>query len=148
MTTYTQIIYQIVFGTKYREKTLEKPNRDRLYMYITGIMQKKECHVYQIGGIEDHIHIVTYLHPMVSLAALVKDIKMASTDFVKREKLFPAFRGWQGGYGAFTYSMKDKDYVIEYVKNQEERHRTMDFKEEYIQILDSHDVAFDERYML
>lgn len=148
MTTYTQIIYQIVFGTRDRAKTLHKNNREDLYRYISGIIQKKECHLYQIGGVEDHIHIVTHLHPLVPLASLVKDIKMASTDYIKRTRLFPNFEGWQGGYGAFTYSIKEKDRVIEYVKNQEEHHRNMDYKEEFIQILDSQAIEFDEKYLL
>lgn len=148
MTTYTQIIYQIVFGTRDRAKTLHKNNREDLFRYISGVIQKKDCHLYQIGGVEDHIHIVTPLHPLVPLASLVKDVKMASADFIKRTQLFPGFEGWQGGYGAFTYSMKDKDRVVDYVKNQEEHHRHIDFREEYIQILDSQDIAFDEKYLL
>jgi putative transposase len=146
--TYTQITYQIVFGTKYRERTLEKNNRDRLFKYITGIIQNKRCHLYQIGGIEDHIHIVTDLHPMVSLSSLVKDIKIASTEYAKREQLFPAFRGWQEGYGAFTYNKKERDRIIEYVKRQEEHHHKLDFKEEYIRLLGENGVKFDEKHLL
>jgi putative transposase len=149
MTTYTRIIYQIVFGTKYRAATLDnKPNRDTLFKYISGIIQKKECHLYQIGGVEDHLHIVTHLHPGLALASLVKDIKMASADYIKRGNLFPKFGGWQSGYGAFTYSMRDKDRVIEYVKHQEEHHRKQDFKEEYVQLLQSQQIEYDEKYLI
>ena len=148
MSTYTQIIYQIVFGTKYRDNTLDKKNRDELYKYITGILQKKQCHVYQIGGVEDHIHIVTHVHPSVALAVLVKDIKMASTDYIKQENLFPSFNGWQNGYGAFTYTIKEKDRLIEYVKRQEEHHHKMTFREEYVAILKVHQIEYDEQYLL
>jgi putative transposase len=148
MSTYTQIIYQIVFGTKYRENSLDKKNRDELYKYITGILQKKQCHVYQIGGVEDHIHIVTHVHPSVALAALVKDIKMASTDYIKQENLFPSFNGWQNGYGAFTYTIKEKDRLVEYVKQQEEHHHKMTFREEYVAILKAHQIEYDEQYLL
>ena len=68
MSTFTQILYQIVYSTKYREKTLEAENRKELYKYIWGILNNNKCYLYQIGGIEDHIHIITHLHPSVALA--------------------------------------------------------------------------------
>ncbi|PKD43881.1 hypothetical protein CWD77_07680 [Rhodohalobacter barkolensis] len=47
-----------------------------------------------MNGTENHIHILIHLHPSVSLANLIKDIKLASSDFIKRENLFPKFTGW------------------------------------------------------
>jgi putative transposase len=93
MSTYTQIIYQIVFGTKGRERTLSKNNRDELFKYISRIIENKKCHLYRINDVEDHIHILTHLHPTISLSSLVKDIKVASSEFIKKEKLFINFGG-------------------------------------------------------
>lgn len=148
MSTYTQIIYQIVFSTKYRERTLTKTNRDELFKYIWGLLKNKSCHLYRINGVEDHLHIVTHIHPSIALASLVKDIKLASSKHIKTNKLFKDFGGWQDGYGAFTYSMKEKDRLIEYVKNQEEHHRIKTFKEEYMELLREHGVEFEEKYLL
>ena len=75
MSTYTQIIYQIVFGTKFRENTLTKNNRENLFKYISGLLKNKKCHLYRINGVEDQLHIVTHLHPTIALSSLVKDIK-------------------------------------------------------------------------
>jgi putative transposase len=127
---------------------LSKSHREDLYKYISGVLENKKCHLYRIGGIEDHIHIITHLHPTISLSDLVKDIKMSSTDFIKAKKLFPNFKGWQDGYGAFTYSIKQKDVLIEYVKNQEEHHRTKNFREEYIGILIENGIEYNEKYVL
>lgn len=74
-------------------------------------------------GVSDHIHILTHLHPSISLTSLVKDIKLASTELIKSKNLFPKFSGWQEGYAAFTYAFKDKNGLIDYIKNQEEHHR-------------------------
>lgn len=166
MSTYTQIIYQIVFSTKDREHTLVKPNRAELYKYIFGIHKNKNCHLYRINGIEDHLHIITHLHPSISLSSLIKDIKLASSEYIKKSELFPKFRGWQGterkenvqrtflakrqpaGRGAFTYSIKEKDKLIEYVKRQEEHHTIKTFREEYIEILNEQEIAFEEKYLL
>lgn len=147
MGTYTQILYQIVFGTKNRRRTLTLPNRIRLFQYMTGILKSKNCHVYRINGVEDHLHIITHLHPAIALADLVKDIKLASSAFIKEEKLFRNFEGWQRGYSAFTYSPEAKHNLIRYVKNQEAHHRARTYKEELIDLLVENEVDFDRRYL-
>ena len=148
MSTYTQILYQIVFSTKNRTHTLNTENRQELFRYIAGISKNKKCHLYQIGGVSDHIHIITHLHPAVALASLVKDIKLASSQYIKVKALFVEFEGWQDGYGAFTYSFKEKDRLIEYVKNQEVHHKKKTYKEELTDLLNEHGVEFDEKYLL
>ena len=148
MSTYTQILYQIVFSTKNREQTLLNPNRRELFKYIWGILKNKQYHLYQIGGVEDHIHIVSHLHPTVSLSSLIKDIKVATSSHIKAQMLFENFSGWQEGYGAFTYSIKEKDRLIEYVKSQEEHHKKISFRDEYIALLNENGIEFDEKYLL
>ena len=148
MSTYTQIIYQIVFTTKNREHTLSSENRIELYKYIWGILKNKKCHLYQIGGIEDHIHILTHLHQSIALSSLIKDIKIGSSVFIKTQNLFPNFSGWQLGYGAFTYSIKEKDRLINYIKYQEIHHQKITFKDEYLELLSEHKIDFDEKYIL
>lgn len=148
MSTYTQILYQIVFGTKNNEKTMIESSQEILYKYIWGILKNKKCHLYRINGMEDHIHIVTHLHPTVALAYLIKDIKIASSEYIKSENIFPNFNGWQDGYGAFTYSISAKNNLIEYVKNQKEHHRKVSFRDEYKELLREHQIEFDEKYLL
>jgi len=148
MSTYTQILYQIVFSTKHRERTMIKKDRPELFQYIAGLLKKKNCHLYRINGVEDHLHIVTDLHPSVSLADLVKDIKLSTTKLIKEKIIFPNFGGWQAGYGAFTYHIDAKNNLIEYAKNQEEHHRIKTFEEEYRELLREHRIEFDEKYPL
>ena len=148
MSTYTQILYQIVFSTKHREPTMVAANRQELYKYIWGILKNNNCHLYQIGGVDDHLHIVTHLHPAVALADLVKDVKVASARHIKTQGLFDDFTAWQEGYAAFTYSAEAKSSLISYVKNQEEHHRVKTFREEYIELLREHGIEFDEKFLL
>ncbi|GAA0191617.1 IS200/IS605 family transposase [Fulvivirga kasyanovii] len=148
MSTYTQILYQIVFSTKNRDKVLIKSGRETLYKYIWGILKNNKCHLYRLNGVEDHIHMVIHLHPTVALSTLVKDIKVASTIYCKSENLFPGFQGWQEGYGAFTYAFKEKGRLVEYVKNQEIHHKQVSFKDEYRNLLNEHGVQFEEKYLL
>ncbi len=148
MSTYTQIIYQIVFSTKNRKRTLQKENREALFKCIWGILKNKKCHLYQVGGVEDHLHIITHVHPMIALGNLVKDIKLGCTSYIKEADLFASFGGWQAGYAAFTYSIDAKDNLINYVKNQEAHHQKITFKEELIELLKEHKIPFEEKYLL
>lgn len=148
MSTYTQILYQIVFSTKYRNPTLIKKDRPELFQYITGVLKNKNCHLYRINGIEDHLHIATHIHPSVALADLVKDIKLSATEHIKYRNLFPDFNGWQDGYGAFTYAISAKNRLINYIKNQEQHHQKTTFVDEYKALLVEHEIEFDEKYLL
>ncbi len=147
MSTYTQILYQIVFSTKNRERTLTKNNRERVFKFMSGVLKNKKSHLYQIGGVEDHIHIITHLHPEVALSSLVKDLKLGSTDLIKTERLFNNFNGWQNGFGAFTYDIHSKERLIKYVINQEEHHKKKDFITEYKEILKEFEIEFEEKYL-
>ncbi len=149
MSTYTQLIYQIVFGSKSYTSFLTKQNKDILCNYIVGILHNKECHSYIVNGYGNHMHIATHIHPTISLASLVKDIKRASSEMIIREKaMFKNFTGWQVGYGAFTYHISQKEELIQYILNQENHHRKMTFKEELINLYEEHGITFKTEYLL
>jgi putative transposase len=104
--------------------------------------------LYRINGVEDHLHILTHIHPTVALSSLIKDIKLASNSWIKQENLFPTFKGWQEGYGAFTHHCNDKNRLIDYIKNQEVHHRHISWPEELKALLEEHGIPFDEKYLL
>ena len=147
MGTYTQILYQVVFSPKHRAPVLKKENRGDLFRYLYGILKNRKCHVLQINGVEDHIHLVFSLHPSVALADVVKEMKVASSKFIKEENLFPGFTGWQIGYSAFTYSIEAKDQLVKYVMNQEEHHKLKSYKQELIELLLEHEIEWEEKYL-
>jgi len=89
-----------------------------------------------------------HLHPTIALSDIVKDIKLASSRFIKDNNLIPDFIGWQNGYGAFTYSISAKQTLIAYIQNQEEHHKVKSFREEFIQLLKDNGIDFDEKYLL
>ncbi|HLX61297.1 MAG TPA: IS200/IS605 family transposase [Planctomycetota bacterium] len=146
--TYTQILYHIVFSTKERTPCVTAPRRNDLYAYMWGIVKELDCHLYRIGGVDDHVHVLTHLHPKTALSTYVEKLKTGSTNWVRRECIVAHWPGWQDGYGAFTLSFKEKDGVIEYIKNQEEHHKSVSFIEEYKQLLTDAGVEFDERYLV
>lgn len=149
MSTYTQYLYQLVFGSKDHLPFISYKNQDILFGYIAGILKKKSCHSYIVGGAINHIHIITHIHPTVCSANLIKDIKEASHALTCRERtLFHNFPGWQVGYSGFTYHISSKNSLINYVKNQAQHHKTISYKDELIDLLNEHDINFKEEYLL
>jgi putative transposase len=63
MSTYTQLLYHIVFSTYQRTPSLSENGRSELFAFIYGLLKNKNCHLYRINGIEDHLHIFTHTTP-------------------------------------------------------------------------------------
>lgn len=148
MSTYTQILYHIIFSTKNRKRVITKQNKEVLLKYIWGLIKNKNCHLFRINAVEDHLHILTSLHPSVSLSNFIKDIKLSTNLFIKEKNLFPGFENWQKGYAAFTISYEQKDSVIEYIKNQEEHHKRISFQEECEKFFREFGISYDEKFLL
>jgi len=148
MSTYTQILYQVVFGSKRCANFLTERNQDELFKYMAGVLRNKKCFTYIVGGHINHVHLLFSLHPKQSLSGLVSDVKKASEIMMLKHKTsFLRFTGWQVGYGAFTYSIASKEGLIRYVENQKEHHRRVSFREELIGFLKQHGVEYNEKYL-
>ena len=147
MSTFTQIYLQIVYSTKNRIPALKESRRKELSGYIWGILKNKRCHLYRIGGVDDHIHMLTSLHPTVDLASLIRDMKTSTTTWIRKESIYFRFPGWQTGYGAFSKSHADKGAVMKYITRQAEHHKTVSFIDELKALLREEGIAFDERYL-
>ena len=80
----------------------------------------------------DHVHMCVEVHPTIALSEFVRVVKQESSKWLKEHRLeFPLFEGWGNGYAAFSYSAKERQEVIEYIKNQKAHHKNKGFREEY-----------------
>lgn len=66
---------------------------------------------------------------------------------MKESGLFPSFDFWQEGYDAFTFSVREKNSVIDYVIKQKEHHKRETFPDEYKHLLSENKTAFEEKYL-
>jgi putative transposase len=146
MSSYRQHLYHIVTRTKNSKSVLKIENTSQLYAYIGGIIKNKNSHLYRINGIENHIHILTDIHPSIAPAIFVKDIKTSSSKWIKESGLFPHFEGWSDGYASLTCSYRDIDILIEYIKNQQKHHVTESFENEYRRLIEEAGIQIDETY--
>ena len=94
MASYRQILYHITFHTRNSEKVLLNSGNDVLFKYIWGVIKNKNCRLFRINGVEDHIHIICDLHPSLALADLVRDIKVSSSKWIKEKHIYPDFSNW------------------------------------------------------
>ena len=138
-------IYHIVINTYQREMTLTLESCDQLYRYIARVVQNHNSILYAVNGIENHIHLLIHLHPSVCLSDLVRDIKLPTSQWMKQQKdLFPMFAGWGKEYGAFTYALRDKEMVANYIRNQRTHHQRETFEDEYRKLLEHAGVEWND----
>ena len=145
--SYVQLHYHIIFSTKNRARVLSSEVREEIYSYIWGIIKSKKCHLFRINGMEDHIHIFVSIVPSIALADFIRDIKSATTVWIKKENLIKKFSGWQSEYSAFSKSFSEKNITIEYIKNQEEHHRRKSWKEELQELYNESGIEFEDKYL-
>ena len=146
-TTYTKLLYHIIFSTKRREPLISRGLRDDLYSYIGGILRARKGLLVEIGGMPDHVHLAIRIRPDVSVAEIVRLVKANSSKWVNER---PEARGrftWQEGYAAFSVSASQLPGVCRYLQSQEDHHRTKTFQEEYVEFLRRHDMEFDESHL-
>ena len=145
--TFTNLLYHIVYSTKYRRGTIAAAWQPDLYAYIGGIVKERDGILLEIGGMPDHIHILAKLSPKLAIMDVLRDIKAVSSKWINERQLSHGRFEWQTGYGAFSVSQSLADVVRAYIRNQAEHHRQLAFKTEFITLLQRHEIEFDLKYV-
>jgi len=134
--SHISFTYHIVWRTKRSERTISELHERDLYAYIHGICKQRNCFLYRINSMPDHIHLCVSIHPTISVSNFVQIIKQSTSIWIKEHpEWFPMFDNWGNGYAAFTYSANERDIVVEYIRNQKEHHHKKSFKDEYFELL-------------
>ena len=145
--TYHQIYLQMVFAVKYRKAVIEKSWGSKLNGVIGTLINEAKCKTITVNGVQDHVHCFAGLRPVVSVSDLMKSVKALSSKYINDHSLTPQRFEWQEGYGVFSYSQKDVDSVYKYIQHQEEHHKILTFREEYLELLKEFEVEYDEKYI-
>jgi putative transposase len=145
--TFSQIYIHSVFAVKGRENLISNKWKDELYKYICGIVNNNNQKVYSINGMPDHVHVLLSIKPSCSVSDLIGDIKASSSKWLNTKKYIKGKFQWQEGFGAFSVSQSQLDKVIAYIENQEIHHQKFSFKQEYIGLLKSYNIEYDEKYV-
>jgi REP element-mobilizing transposase RayT len=137
----------MIFSTKNRFHWINLELEQRLWEYLGGIARKHKTSALQIGGAPDHVHILLQAPAIYSPSQVAQFLKGDSSKWI--HDTFPGLRkfGWQDGYGAFTVSKSQLQQVVRYIQDQKEHHRKRTFQEEYLELLQKHEIQYDERYL-
>lgn len=143
--TYSQNVIHVIFSTKDRRKTISDDFQPRLWAYMAGICQKLGIVVHGIGGMQDHIHLLIQIPPVLPAAKAVLAIKSNSSRWAgdAGRKLT-----WQEGYGSFSVSHSVIPVAVQYIKSQKTHHQKMGFDAEFLALLKKHSVEFDPKFVL
>jgi putative transposase len=121
--SFWRTYYHLIWSTQSRLPLITPDRESELYGYIIGKADAIGCIVHAIGGVEDHIHLVSSIPPKISVSEFVKTIKGSSAYHLNHT---PSASGlafnWQHGYGVLTLGGKQLDYAKNYVNNQKNHH--------------------------
>lgn len=144
--SYTNLLYHIIFRTKHSRNTISENSEKELYRYIWGIIKNKKSILHRIGGTENHVHLLVTINPMISISSFMQEIKGSSSKWLAKNSEFPLFEGWSSGYACFTYNLKEKKTIKQYVENQKIHHKKEPLQDEYSRFLVENGIEIDERY--
>jgi REP element-mobilizing transposase RayT len=139
--SYAHNPVHVVFSTKERRKLIPKASQAGLWAYLAGACKKQRIFVHEIGGMEDHLHMLIEIPLTLSFSDALQEIKTSSSQWMGRTF------AWQRGFGVFGVSASNLGAVMRYIRTQETHHRKMTFEEEFIALLEKHKVAYDPRYV-
>jgi putative transposase len=145
--TFYQNYYHLVWSTKERQPMILNEYKNRIFEYLGGSLKTLGCSSLQVGGMQDHVHILAAIPPKYAVSEIVRDIKVGSSKWIN--SLLPNIKGfsWQEGYGSFSVSSSQKNAVLRYILDQEKHHEIKSFREEFIEFLDLHEVKYDKDYL-
>src|SRR5260221_11414493 len=102
--TYTNLLYHIIFSTKERRPFINSIFRERLHPYLGGIIRDLKGEPIEIGGVADHVHILAKLPANLALSDALRLIKANSSKWAGEHQDLVRTFAWQTGYAAFTVS--------------------------------------------
>ena len=142
--TYSKLNYHLIFSTKNRIPLIDKSFQDELYGYIGGILRGNGGVLLTAGGMPDHVHLLAGWGTSISVAKMLQLIKTNSSKWMNERPGRPIGHfGWQEGYGAFTVSESQIETVRKYILSQEEHHKKLSFREEFLMLLKRHGIPYD-----
>jgi|ERR1044072_4300160 REP element-mobilizing transposase RayT len=141
------VAVHLVFSTKHRAPWLDEGVSSELYPYLVKTLDSLGCAAIQIGGVEDHVHLLFQLSRTATIAQVVEKTKTGTSKWVKGRWAHRPDFAWQSGYGIFSVEMDAVPNVKRYILNQPEHHRKVSFQDEFRALLEQHSIAYDERYV-
>jgi putative transposase len=116
-----------VWITKYRKKALQGLVAERVRELIRSICNEHEVEILKGHVSKDHVHLFVSVPPHLAISKLVQYLKGKSSYKMMQEnkQLSKEFWGrhlWARGYFVATSGNVTDEVVLEYIKNQGDKH--------------------------
>ena len=142
------VYVHFVFSTKDRVPSFASASlRANLHAYIASVSGQLDCPAIEVGGVADHVHVLTRMSREVSQAEWIKEVKRVSSRLMKTQGREHENFQWQGGYAAFSVSQSNVARASDYVAKQESHHARFDYRAELETLLRRHGVEWDQRHL-
>src|SRR4051794_15263274 len=100
----SNVIVHVVFSTKNRESLLNSHIRPRIHAYMAAVCRDIGGEAWRVGGVSDHVHVLTTLPRTISQAQMIEQIKKTSSKWIKSIDVRCRRFSWQRGYAAVSVS--------------------------------------------
>ena len=143
-----QILVHCVFHKHAKAVTIQAQDQLPLNQFVMQTCHFLHCPCLIANGVADHLHFLLVLATNTSIADVVKEVKRKATLFLKERN--PSYYHsfcWQGGYGAFSVSIRHRDSVYQYIYQQQEHHKKISAKDEFESLLRNAGITkYDEKF--
>jgi len=126
----TYLYAHVIWAIRNKETRLSKPIRVVLFAHLQKTAEEKGIKIIQVGGADDHVHVLVQLHPAQNLAQVIRQLKAESSDWLNATQLLPQGFEWEEEYAAYSVSPSAVKQVMDYLDRQEEYHKTKSLEAE------------------
>jgi putative transposase len=120
--SYYKLQYHLVWHTKYNAPLIRSDIEQAIHDALSNKAKDLGGHVFAVGGLEDHVHLLTSIPPTIAVCEFVRFVKGYSAHAANQRLELDYVFKWQGGYGAFCFGPGDLPRLISYVRHQRKHH--------------------------
>ena len=130
--SHVNVWIHAVWNTKGHLPLLHKKWRYQLFKHIRDVAKAKGYQLDHINGIEDHVHLLIKMHPSQNISSIMQNLKGKSSYWINENELMEGQSKfcWQRGYYSVSVSPDRIKVVRNYIRKQEEHHRSQSSEEE------------------
>ncbi len=145
--SYKVHYFHWIWSIKERKPYIDPEVQPKLYAYMFGILKNNHGELLEIGGMQEHVHLLVELKNLDRYSEVIRDVKACSSLWV--HKNYPNLRdfGWQKGFASYSVSFSSLGRVKEYIENQAKHHEMVSFEDEFRTFLERHNVKYDPRFI-
>ncbi len=122
---FHELVFHLVFATKEHAPVITAPIQRLLFNHLRQVCAELRSELHEIGGTEDHIHLLLSLLPSHRIDIVADTLKTSAAEMINKLSLNTTLE-WEEGYGVLSLRNKDIEVVSEYLRTQKERHQKGD----------------------